>query len=312
LPAEDVMPFEPVQPEKLSTGVVRQIELLILRGVLRPGERLPSERELAERMAVSRPSLREAVAELQERGLLTSKAGAGIFVTDVLAQAFSDTLTGLFARHEEAVFDYLSFRRDMEGLAAERAATHGTDSDLAVIAGLFHKMEAAHAKRNPDDEARLDADFHLAIIEASHNVIMLHMMRALYHLLREGVFYNRNAMFRQRTTRDSLLDQHRAINIALQARDPAAARAAVEAHLSFVETALNADQKAAQHEPIARHRLDRDAQTRQGPPSPRSRSPPACRAPAPPPPSLSSRAPRPWTPRGSHSAPWAQALRASG
>nr|MDJ0821506.1 GntR family transcriptional regulator [Paracoccaceae bacterium] len=64
------MPFQPVHSEKLSSAVVRQIEQLILRGVLRPGERLPAERELSERLGVSRPSLREAVADLQSRGLL--------------------------------------------------------------------------------------------------------------------------------------------------------------------------------------------------------------------------------------------------
>ncbi|MEN9060551.1 FCD domain-containing protein [Ponticoccus litoralis] len=252
------MPFEKVQPEKLSLAVVRQIERLILRGILRPGERLPSERELSERLGVSRPSLREAVADLSERGLLETRAGAGIFVTEVLGSAFSATLVQLFASHDEAVFDYLSFRRDMEGLAAERAAEAGTESDLKVIDTLFTRMEAAHGKRNPAEEARLDADFHLAIIEASHNVIMLHMMRSMYQLLREGVFYNRQVMFKQRTTREALLDQHRSINAALQARDSAAARAAVEAHLSFVEAALFADRKADRNEAIARQRLMRD------------------------------------------------------
>jgi GntR family transcriptional repressor for pyruvate dehydrogenase complex len=62
------MPFEPIQPEKISQ-TVRQIEQLILRGILKPGERLPSERELSERLSVSRPSLREALAELQASGL---------------------------------------------------------------------------------------------------------------------------------------------------------------------------------------------------------------------------------------------------
>jgi len=254
------MPFEKVQPEKLSLGVVRQIELLILRGILRPGERLPAERELAERLAVSRPSLREALAELQVRGLLVSRAGAGVFVADVLGSAFSTALVRLFASHDEAVFDYIAFRRDMEGLAAERAAQLGSDTDLQVINTLFSKMEAAHLKRNPTDEARLDADFHLSIIEASHNVIMLHMMRSMYDLLREGVFYNRQIMFRQRTTRDTLLDQHRAINAALQARDPAGARAAVAAHLGFVEQALKDQQKADRNEAIARKRFDHERQ----------------------------------------------------
>lgn len=252
------MPFQPIAPEKLSGAVVRQIELLILRGILRPGERLPSERELAEKLSVSRPSLREAIADLQDRGLLVSRAGAGIFVADVLGSAFSEALVMLFAGHDDALFDYISFRRDIEALAAERAARRASDTDLQVIQAVFDKMEAAHSKRNPEDEARLDAEFHMAIIEASHNVIMLHMMRSMFDLLRKGVFYNRRIMFRQRTTRDTLLDQHRAINSALQARDPAAARAAVEAHLSFVEQAL-ADQNAAErNEVIARQRLDHE------------------------------------------------------
>ena len=143
----------------------------------------------------------------------------------------------------------------MEGLAAERAARLGTQTDLDVIQTVFDKMEAAHAKRNPADEAQLDADFHLAIIEASHNVVMLHMMRSMYQLLREGVFYNRQIMFKQRMTRDSLLDQHRAINAALQTRDALGARAAVEAHLSFVEVALRDHRTAAHNEAIARKRI---------------------------------------------------------
>ena len=125
------MPFQKIDAEKLSQTVVHQIELLILRGILRPGERLPSERELSERLGVSRPSLREAVADLQDRGLLASRPNAGIFVADVLGSAFAPALIDLFSTHEEAVFDYVSFRRDMEGLAAERAAKMG--SALAAI-----------------------------------------------------------------------------------------------------------------------------------------------------------------------------------
>ena len=252
------MPFQKVQAEKLSNAVVRQVELLILRGILRPGERLPSERELAERLGVSRPSLREAVADLQERGLLNARPGAGIFVADVLGSAFSEALVRLFANHDEAVFDYISFRRDMEGLAAERAARLGSDTDLQVIDAIFSRMEAAHPKRDPSDEAEVDAEFHMAIIEASHNVVMLHMMRSMYDLLRQGVFYNRQIMFKNRMTRDQLLDQHRAINDAIQTRDSAAARAAVAVHLDYVEQSLTEQLRAAHNEAVARQRLDHE------------------------------------------------------
>ena len=252
------MPSQKVTPEKLSTAVTRQIEKLILRGILRPGERLPSERELAEKLGVSRPSLREAVADLQDKGLLSSRAGAGIFVADVLGSAFSPALIRLFADHDEAVFDYIAFRRDLEGLAAERAARLASDTDLRVVQTIFEKMEAAHAKRSAKTEAQLDAEFHMAIIEASHNVVMLHMMRSMFQLLQEGVFYNRQVMFKQRTTRGALLDQHRAINAALQARDGEAARAAVIAHLDYVEACLTDQQKADRNEAIARQRFEHE------------------------------------------------------
>jgi GntR family transcriptional regulator, transcriptional repressor for pyruvate dehydrogenase complex len=231
---------------------------LILRGILRPGERLPSERELSDRLGVSRPSLRDAVGDLQERGLLASRAGAGIFVADVLGSAFSDGLVKLFAGHDDAVFDYIAFRRDIEGLAAERAARFSSDTDLMVVNSVFEKMEAAHSKRNPAQEARLDAEFHLSIVEASHNVIMLHMMRSMFQLLREGVFYNRQVMFKQRTTRSLLLDQHRAINQALQDRDPEGARDAIKAHLNYVEAALFDQKKYDQNEAIARLRFEHE------------------------------------------------------
>jgi GntR family transcriptional repressor for pyruvate dehydrogenase complex len=252
------MPFEPVQPEKLALSVVRQIELLILRGILRPGERLPSERDLSERLQVSRPSLREAVAELQARGLLATRASAGIYVSQDLASTFPPALARLFASHDEALFDYIDFRRDMEGLAVERAALHGSDTDLRVVDAVFRKMEAAHSKRSPEEEAGLDAEFHMAIIEASHNVIMLHMMRSMFGLLREGVFYNRQVMFKQRTTRGALLDQHRAINTALQARDAPGARAAIEAHMDYVRASLAAQRRAEKNESIARKRFEHE------------------------------------------------------
>lgn len=252
------MPFVPVAPEKISQSVVRQIEQLILRGILRPGERLPSERDMAERLGVSRPSLRDAIADLAEKGLLSSRPGSGVFVAEVLGAAFSPALTALFASHDEAVFDYITFRCDIEGLAADRAARLGSETDLQVIETILRKMEAAHQKRDPSDEAQLDAEFHMAIIEASHNVIMLHMMRSIFDLLRQGVFYNRLVMFRNRMTRDQLLDQHRAINAAIQARDPAAARAAVALHLDYVEAAYSDQLRAEKHEAIAKRRLEHE------------------------------------------------------
>ena len=176
----------------------------------------------------------------------------------MLGNSFSPALVSLFSSHEEAVFDYIGFRRDLEGLAAERAAKFASDTDLRVIQTNFDKIQAAHHKRNPTDEARLDAEFHLSIIEASHNVIMLHMMRSMYDLLQEGVFYNRQMMFKRRVTRGEILEQHCAINTALQARDPEASRVAVEVHMEYIETALQDLKISERNEAIAQQRYEHE------------------------------------------------------
>jgi GntR family transcriptional repressor for pyruvate dehydrogenase complex len=232
------MPFRKVESPRVATSIAHQIEGLILKGILRPGERLPSERDLAAQMEVSRPSLREALAELEESGLIVTRPGSGAYIAEVLGAVFAPPLVNLFSTHDEAMFDYISFRKDMEGIAAERAATLGSDTDLRVIDAIFGKMEAAHESRIAKDEASLDADFHLSIVEASHNVVMLHTMRAMYDMLKQGVFYNRQLLFGMKTTRAELLDQHRAINAGIQSRDGKTARAAVEAHLGYIEDAL--------------------------------------------------------------------------
>ena len=252
------MPFEPISPEKISVSIIKQIEQLILRGILRPGERLPSERELAERMDVSRPSLRSALLELQEKGLLTAKAGSGVFVADVLGSAFSDSLISLFANHDEALFDYLDFRADMEALAAERAARYGSETDIAVIRTIFDKMEAAHKDAQYEAEAALDAQFHMAILEASHNVVLLHMMRSMFDLLKSGVFYNRMQIFKQSMSTDTLLEQHRAILEAIEAHDPALARKSLETHIDYVRQNLTERRKAEKHDALAKRRLGQE------------------------------------------------------
>ncbi|MGB0498247.1 MAG: FCD domain-containing protein [Rubricella sp.] len=248
------MPFQKITPERVSDAITRQIETLILRGVLRPGERLPAERDLAAKLGASRPSLREALAELEERGLVVTRPGSGAFIADVLGSAFSRPLIELFATHDEALFDYLAFRKDLEGMAAERAARFATETDHKVIDEIFHQMEAAHSKRNPETEAALDADFHMAIVEAAHNVVMLHMMRSMFDLLKKGVFYNRRLLFGVRDTRDLLLEHHRAIHGAILSRNPAAARGAVETHLGFIEDAMREHVRVHAQEEIAQLR----------------------------------------------------------
>ncbi|SOH94569.1 GntR family transcriptional regulator, transcriptional repressor for pyruvate dehydrogenase complex [Monaibacterium marinum] len=248
------MPFKKIEQERVSDAITRQIEALILRGVLRPGERLPAERDLAAKLGASRPSLRESLSDLENRELIVTRPGAGAYVAEVLGNAFAPSLIALFSTHEEAFFDYLSFRRDLEGMAAERAARFATPTDLEVIDAVFKKMEAAHTLRNPESEAELDVEFHMSIVEAAHNVVMMHMMRSMFEMLKKGVFYNRRLLFGVRDTRTALLEHHRAVHSAIMARDPARARAELENHLTYIEDSMRAHLRRAAQEETAQLR----------------------------------------------------------
>ena len=229
---------EAIRPAKLADTIADHLEQMILEGSLRPGERLLAERELAQRFDVSRPSLREALEKLEKRGLLTSGRGGSTFVAPLLGEGFTEPLYAALASRPETTFDYLEFRRFVEGSAAYFAALRGTDVDRALIRECFETMEIAHQKDDSSDEADADAAFHMSVYEASHNLVMLHIMRSLSDMLRKDVFYNRAKLYQRQGVRELLLEQHRAVYQTVMAGDPAAARAAAEAHIDFTRDAL--------------------------------------------------------------------------
>jgi len=135
--------FEPVGHESLADAVVSQIEDLIASGILKQGRKLPSERDLAEMLRVSRPKLREALQVLEERGLVTTQHGEGTFVAALTGQAMMPALLALYERHEPAFFDYLEYRREQEGFAARLAARRATKADKERISEILDENERA-------------------------------------------------------------------------------------------------------------------------------------------------------------------------
>src|SRR5210317_375992 len=169
-----------IRHPKVSDMVMEELEQQILEGSLRPGEKLPPERELATQFEVSRPSLREALQKLEAKGLIYSRQGGGSYVTDTVERAFFDPLAEIMATSPEAHFDLLEFRHALEGISAYYAALRGTDADREVIMLRFKTLCEAHERKDSVVEAKADAEFHLAIAEAAHNVFLLHTLRALF------------------------------------------------------------------------------------------------------------------------------------
>jgi GntR family transcriptional repressor for pyruvate dehydrogenase complex len=228
--------MDPLRTPKLADALAGRLEQLILEGALRPGEKLAPERELAAKLDVSRPSLREALDRMQARGLIeTSKAGN--FVSRFLAP-MTDPLTSLFQSSDQALEDYLEYRCLIEGEAARLAATRATDVERDAISRCLVKLRAAHDSDNLAAEAETDAEVHMLIYEAAHNLVLLHIMRALYDMLRSDAFYNRRELYAKSGSRDVLLEQHFAIAEAILARNPEAAAAAATAHIKGIARAL--------------------------------------------------------------------------
>ncbi|APO65068.1 GntR family transcriptional regulator [Brucella suis] len=246
--------FSRIQASRTADDVVHQIESLILEGVLRGGDRLPGERELARQFDISRPILRDALKRLETAGLLTSRHGGGTFVADVIGQVFSAPVVKLFADHHKATADYLEYRREIESVAAEYAALRATPADRALLTEIMNAMEKAHGADDFATEARLDVELHNAIGEAAHNIVLLHTLRSCYQLLKDGVFYNRSVIYNHPGVADVFLSQHRAIYDAVMAGNPQAAREAVQKHIRFVEQATHDRALNDERERVARLR----------------------------------------------------------
>lgn len=230
--------FHKIEHLRTADEVITQIESLILEGILRVGDRLPGERELSRQFDVSRPILRDALKVMEARGLLQAHHGGGTFVADVIGQVFTQPVMELIGSHRKATADYLEYRYEIEGIAAEYAAKRATEDDKALLTRLVERMKEAHLKDDFNEEAAIDVEFHNAVGECAHNIILLHTLRSCYRLLSDGVFYNRALVYGFPGARNKLLSQHLAIYDAVMKSDPNAARDAAHTHITFVERSM--------------------------------------------------------------------------
>lgn len=218
------------RPSKLADAVADHIQQLILEGALQPGDRLISERDLAVKLEVSRPSLRDALDKLITEGLLTTDGQGIAYVSELVGKSLREPLS-LLLDTPEGRTHCMEMRAVIEAAAAGFAAERGNDVDRAKLREKFLEMEQAHAKADVEAVAHADADFHFVIYEASHNLMLLHMMQSLESILRSNVYVNRRALFEHREQKDLQLEEHRAIFNAIYSRDAAAAQAAARDHM---------------------------------------------------------------------------------
>jgi GntR family transcriptional repressor for pyruvate dehydrogenase complex len=227
-----------IQSRKLSDVITEQLESMIIDGRLLAGQQLPPERELAERFAVSRPSLREAIQNLEARGLLLRKQGGGTFVKRNLTASVTDPLMALIAQRPETQFDLLEFRHALEGMAAYYAALRGQPDDQEKLSQSLHKISELTQLVDKTAESEALVDFYMTMALASQNLVLGHVMRSLKPMLQDNIKANLEMLATGNVVTGTIQKQRENIVAAIKARDPEAARQASNEHLAFIEDTL--------------------------------------------------------------------------
>ena len=236
------MSLHPIENLTVTDAIIDKLETMVVEGVFKPGDALPPERQLVKKFGVSRASLRQALASLDVRGLITSRQGGGHYVCDVVKNSFSDPLVSLLKRHDHLKFQIIEMRQVLEGAAAFFAAERATDRDKATIKNCFDALQAMLPNRSPVEEAKADLNLHLAIADAAHNAPLTLMIRNIYSLLLNHIEAHLSLVSDQDKTNQKLQAQHRDIVEAVLAGEGARARQSMQEHLEFVSDSFRTNE----------------------------------------------------------------------
>lgn len=229
--------FKPIRPKKLSEEIVEQIKELISRGDLRPGQRIPSERELASFLGVSRPSVREAIMVLEAMGFLESRQGGGTYVRSLADVTMADPLANMVERRDPRMLHALTeVRIGLETWSAYLAAKRAEDSEIERLRELYAIMVEQAASGGWD--ADVDAQFHLTITAASHNTLQVHVLDTIQSLFQTTIMVALSEFYTKEGYIELLLNHHREIMEAIADHDPERARDRMMEHLTLVEEKL--------------------------------------------------------------------------
>lgn len=227
-----------VQSRKLSDDIMEQLEAMILDGRLLAGQKLLSERTLAEQFAVSRPSVREAIQKLETKNLVERKQGGGTFVKPRLNELITDPLQLLLSDKPEMQFDLLEFRHALEGMAAYYAALRGQPEDYQALESALDALPDSSNSTDKSLEATALVNFYLTMANAAHNMVLQHVMRSLQSMLQDNIQRNLEVLTKHTDAAQNINCQRRSIVQAILAGDPEQARKASNEHLAYIEETL--------------------------------------------------------------------------
>lgn len=240
--------YKVVRTSRLYEQIVQQIEESVLNGSLKPGDQLPAERELAQRLGVSRTAVREAVKALREKGLVEAYSGRGTFITDGTSHAARQSFDLMIKIGQQENSAHLAeLRLILEPGIAALAAERADEEQIAAMRDAVAVMD--RSQKDPAAYIEADLDFHLALAEAVANPLILSLIDSIVGLLRE----QRIKIFNVEGGPQRGQVHHKRILEAMEQRNPAMARAAMSAHLDQVreDSQVSSSGKTAKNKPTA-------------------------------------------------------------
>ncbi len=230
--------FKPIRQKKVSEEIADQIKSLIASGELAPGERIPSERDLAATFGVSRPTVREALLALEMMGFVEAHQGGGTYVCSLTDPSAVDPLTSLLREKSPRVMQALiEARMGLESWSAFLAAKNATDEEISALRDLCQTMK--EQAKDGGWDVDIDARFHVLITKSTHNALQIHMLNTIYDFFHTSIMVALTEFWKREGYTELLLEQHMDIVDAIATRVPQRARDAMMAHLQLVEAKMS-------------------------------------------------------------------------
>ncbi|WP_240416296.1 FadR/GntR family transcriptional regulator [Paenibacillus periandrae] len=231
------MDIQKISSRKIYEVIADQIKEQIVSGQLKPGEKLPSAKELSERFQVGRSTLREALSALKAMGLVEIHQGEGSYVRSIESQDVDLPVFDALLMNRETVIELIEARKALEISNAALAAEKRNAEDIAKLEDIIRNME--NFLGNEQEGERSDLLFHLTLAQAAHNSIMARMIDSISTQMQTAIRETRRLqMYANKTVSKQLWEEHKAIFEAIRDQEPAAAQEAMRKHLFHVEQVL--------------------------------------------------------------------------
>ncbi|WP_264737373.1 FadR/GntR family transcriptional regulator [Cytobacillus firmus] len=224
------------EKKKTYLVLVDKIIECYLGGVLKPGERLPSERELAGQFNVSRTTIREALRAIELKGLIDIRQGGGSYVKVPDVHSRKEEIITAVKAENPLVYEMLELRRALEVESCFLAAKRANPEDLEKLRTALNNM--ALAKQNPDLGLKADLDFHIGISEATHNSIFIELIHTLRGHMEHTIKATQNHRFKDPSRYEDTMEEHKEIYLAIASGNGDRAKELMEGHITKIREEL--------------------------------------------------------------------------